>query len=62
MQGNMPKPHKKRFLTYCRDCEGYTMQQPSEWMLKHMYRNKIDTWVIQKFCESCFKKRKDDKK
>jgi len=38
------------------------MQQPSEWMLKHMYRNKIDTWVIQKFCESCFKKRKDDKK
>lgn len=55
----MPKPHKKRFLTYCVDCQGYFMNQPSEWMLKHMIEWNIDTWIIQKKCEPCLK-RKDD--
>jgi hypothetical protein len=60
MQENMPKKHKKRFLTYCHDCQGYFKEQPSEWMLKHMERNQIDTWIIAKYCEPCLKKRKDD--
>jgi hypothetical protein len=53
----MPKKHKKRFLTYCAGCEGYFKAQPSEWMLKHMERNEIDTWVIGKLCEHCLKRR-----
>jgi len=56
----MPKKHKKRYLNYCEGCEAYFRGIPSEWMLKHMERNKIDTWIIAKLCDPCLKKRKDD--
>lgn len=55
----MSKPHKKRFLTYCKDCDGYFLHQPNEWMLEQMKLRNIDTWVIGKLCEHCLKKRKD---
>jgi len=55
----MPKKHKKRFLTYCQGCQGYTIRQPNEWMLKHMHRNEIDTWIIGKLCDGCLKKKRD---
>jgi hypothetical protein len=56
----MGKKLKKRYLNYCRDCEGYFKAQPSEWMLKHMERNKIDTWIIGKLCEHCLKRKGDE--
>lgn len=46
-------------MTYCKDCDGYFLHQPNEWMLEQMKLRNIDTWVIGKLCEHCLKKRKD---
>ena len=59
MHNNMINKGKKRLLTYCEGCQGYTKRQPSEWMLKHMERNAIDTWIIGKLCDGCLKRRDD---
>jgi hypothetical protein len=61
MQNNMPKQPEKVLLHYCEGCKDYFKVQPSEWELKHMQRQKVDTWIIAKLCEGCMKRRDDAK-